>query len=96
MNIFYAKRPLLLGNAFLDTVPTEPGVLTPVNNGYIVVLPSGEILSVQPNADFQTRPAGTAGAYEVCQRNAKLNVLTFTPAAPGQVSTTYHVAYRAA
>lgn len=75
MDILYADHPLFLG----DTTPKNPGTLTSVTGGYIVVLPTGESLSVQPDGTFQTRPAGTSGSYEVCQPDSALNVLRFSP-----------------
>lgn len=38
---------------------------------------TGEVLSVQPDGSFQTRPKGTAGPYECCGLNG--NSLVYCP-----------------
>ena len=47
---------------------------------YVIVLGNGEVLSVQPNGSFQTRPPSTQGSYEVCTLDATVNVVRFNPA----------------
>lgn len=41
------------------------GTINPVPGGVTVVNPDGTVLSVQPDGRFESRPAGTAGSYEV-------------------------------
>lgn len=65
----YSNRPL-----FRDPSGWMPGTW---NANGTVALPSGEVLSVQPDGSYQTRPAGTAGPYEVAQRVG--DKLVFTP-----------------
>jgi hypothetical protein len=59
----YSNRPL-----FKDPSGWLDGTLVSVDGGVVVSLPSGEVLSVQPDGSYQTRPAGTAGEYEVAER----------------------------
>ena len=47
------------------------------NGQYTVSLTNGEVLSCQPDGSFQTRAAGTNGAYELCTVNG--GYLTFNP-----------------
>lgn len=65
----YSSRPL-----FMNPTGWLPGTL---NADGTVSLPSGEVLSVQPDGSYQTRPQGTAGEYEVAQRVG--DKLVFTP-----------------
>lgn len=52
---------------------------------YTVNWPHGAttVLSVQPDGSYQTRPQGTAGAYEVCQKSG--DKLVFSPRSDGTV-----------
>jgi hypothetical protein len=59
----YSNRPL-----FRDPSGWLPGTLTSVDGGVVVTDPDGNVLSVQPDGSYQTRPAGTAGPYEVAER----------------------------
>jgi hypothetical protein len=75
MNIAYQDHPAFLNP--LQTTRWLAGSLTPVDGGYVVTLPDGTVLSVQPDGSYQTRPAGTAGPWEVCQVDQSTNVLRF-------------------
>ena len=66
--MLYADKPL---PDFL------PGSLNQVDGGVTVSLPDGSVLSVQPDGSYQTRPAGTAGPYEVARVSG--NFLIYTP-----------------
>lgn len=41
-----------------------------------IILSTGEVLSVQPDGKYETRPAGSFGAYEVAKREGRLRVYT--------------------
>lgn len=56
----YSNRPL-----FMNPTGWLPGSLNPDGT---VSLPSGEVLSVQPDGSYQARPPGTAGPWETAQR----------------------------
>lgn len=43
----------------------------------VLSLPSGELISVQPNGDVQTRPANQVGAWELGVMDG--GVITYTP-----------------
>ncbi len=75
--IAYSANPVTLIPA--SGIAWLPGTLTPVANGYVVVLPSGEVLSVQPNGTLETRPPGTTGEYEVCQVSSSTSMLIYGP-----------------
>lgn len=56
------------------------GSLNPQSNGFFTLTISntdGAVLSVQPDGSWQTRPAGTAGPYELCGLNG--NTLVYCP-----------------
>lgn len=58
------------------TVP--PGAFALVNlNGNVLSLPSGELISVQPDGSVQTRPANAAGAWETGTIDG--GVITYAP-----------------
>lgn len=53
-------------------------LLAQPNGQFTVSLMNGEVLSCQPDGSLQTRPAGTAGPWELCTVNG--GYLTFNPA----------------
>ncbi len=59
--------------------PLKPAsqLLAQPNGQFTVGLTDGTVLSCQPDGSFQTRPAGTAGPYELCTVNG--GYLTFNP-----------------
>lgn len=57
-------------------VPDGAFALVNETNG-VLSLPSGELISVQPNGAVQTRPAGQAGPWE--QGVIDGGVITYTP-----------------
>lgn len=75
MNIQYQNKPV-----FLDGLSWLPGTLVPVSNGFVIQKPDGHVVSVQPNGNYEDRPAGTQGNYETCTLDPDLNVLHFKPA----------------
>lgn len=89
MQIAYQDRPVFFSN--VASPLWLPGSLDAVDGGHVVTLPTGRVLSVQPDGSFQDRDPGTAGAYEVCQIDPAINVLRFNPA-----GVPYAVVYRAA
>jgi hypothetical protein len=62
--VVYSNRPINLDSGgFL-----EAGESLEVWPGFAVLTrPDGQVLSVQPNGGYETRPAGTAGEYEVAE-----------------------------
>lgn len=61
-----------------DLIPA--GTLNPQPDGSVTLTINAsteEVLSVQPDGSFQTRPKGTAGAYE--RANLAGNVLVYCP-----------------
>lgn len=60
----YSNRPIELDpTRFLDAGGSQE-----VWPSYaILTRPDGLVLSVQPNGGYETRPAGTAGEYEVAE-----------------------------
>jgi hypothetical protein len=61
--MIYSDRPVLK-----NPLNWLEGTLVSVDGGVVITLPSGEVLSVQPDGSYQARPAGTAGEYEVAER----------------------------
>lgn len=70
----YSNRPL-----FRDPSDFLPGSINKVDGGVTVSLPNGNVLSVQPNGDYQERPAGAAGDYERAQQAGDKLIYTPTP-----------------
>lgn len=68
----YSNRPL-----FMNPTGWLPGTLNTVGGGVTVSGPDGAVLSVQPGGSYEPRPAGTAGPYEVAQRDG--DKLVFCP-----------------
>jgi hypothetical protein len=62
--VIYANRPL-----FISPSGWLPGTILKVAGGVVVTHDDGTVLSVQPNGAFQSRPAGTAGPYEVAEQS---------------------------
>lgn len=61
--MIYSNRPLFTG-------PTGwlPGTINKQGENWVTVSnPDGTVLSVQPDGSYQSRPAGTAGPYELAQ-----------------------------
>lgn len=58
----YTNRPL-----GMNYTGVLPGTKTPVEGGVVVTNPDSTVLSVQPGGQYESRPAGTAGPYEVAQ-----------------------------
>lgn len=66
----------------ISTIPLTPmrlaATLLQISDGvFVVSLPDGEVLSCQPDGSFQTRPKGTADAYEKCTVNG--SYVTYNP-----------------
>lgn len=59
----YSNRPL-----FRDPSGFLPGSINHVDGGVTISTADGAVLSVQPDGSYQTRPAGTAGPYELAQQ----------------------------
>ena len=56
-----------VGLANVDTLTAV--TVTDAGGGYLTLsYPDGTVLSVQADGSNQTRPAGTAGAFEVCRK----------------------------
>lgn len=62
----YSDRPMLK-----NPLTWLEGTLVTVDGGVVISTASGEVLSVQPDGSYQTRPSGTAGPYEVAERDGK-------------------------
>lgn len=89
MTIDYQDRPVFFGAA--STPTWLRGELTEVDGGFVVTLPNGRILSVQPDGRYEDRDANAAGPWELCRPHSSLNVLQFTLA-----DVPLSVVYRAA
>jgi hypothetical protein len=51
------------------------GKVNPQPNGQVTLeYPDGTVISCQPDGTLQSRPNGTAGAYELCNINGNLVV----------------------
>jgi hypothetical protein len=63
--IIYADRPF-----FHPATMWLEGTMDVVDDDgrVVVTLPSGEVLSIQPDGSYGTRPAGTTGPYEVARQ----------------------------
>jgi hypothetical protein len=93
IDIEYQDRPVFFGGG------SDPkwlkGQLTSTANGssgdFVVKLPNGRILSVQPNGSYQDREPQAAGPWELCSVDPTINVLRFT-----KTVAAYAIAYRAA
>lgn len=56
--------------------------INPQPNGQATISnPDGSVVSVQPDGAIESRPAGTAGAYELCTLNGL--TVTFQPVSSG-------------
>jgi len=84
----FSKRMFMIAYGTTPLTPMKLAqTLNQQSNGqFTVSLADGKVLSCQPDGHFETRPAGTAGAYELCTVNG--GYLTFNPA-----GTPYTFAY---
>lgn len=69
-----------IGKKPVVTAVIPAGALNPQPNGTVTLTINNttmEVLSVQPDGSFETRPPGTTGAYEIAYVNG--NTLVYCP-----------------
>lgn len=69
-----------IGKTSIVTDALAAGALNAQPDGFYTLTinaSTGDVLSVQPDGEFQTRPKGTAGPYERCGLNG--NALVYCP-----------------
>lgn len=69
---------IAIGTAPLTPIRLADHLNQQADNGTVTVsLTDGTVLSIQPDGSQQTRPAGTAGPWEIARING--NVLIYSP-----------------